>query len=98
MIKVGDKLKAKPHFLLRHNIPKEHDIAEVVKYEKYESGQHYAELQFNEERKIVGCFDWFNDFYILENINDEIKKAVDVYEIKEAILKTMDGKTITISL
>ena len=94
MIKVGDKLKAKPHFLLRYNIPKDHDIAEVVKYEH----EQYAELQFGEERKITGWFDWFNDFYILENINDEIKRAVDTYEIKEAILKTMDGKTITISL
>jgi hypothetical protein len=86
----GMKLKPKPHFRFRYNIPEGQWI------EVYKAEEDYVELTWGCGNMAVGTFDYTKDFYTSDNVNEEISTFIDNYEIKEATFVTVEGKEISI--
>jgi hypothetical protein len=89
MIKTGDKLIAKPKYLLENEIPYENRFFTVI----WRDGI-VGKIQNNNGFTYDGCIDWSN-FYLPTNVNLEILKLIESdISIKEFNAVTEDGKVI----
>lgn len=103
MLKVGDKLLAKPKFLIKYQLQHEQRELIVSYLEKshHNDGFKIILSHGNEQVFNGGLFsiEWIiENFYLTNNLNYEVTKVLESIEIKSFNAVTVDGKVINMEL